>query len=334
LGHDLFNDKALSPSGEVSCERCHQTERNFTDGSETATGGVGGATRNTPSVVLAAWQRWQLWDGRADTLWMQALLPFENPNEFGSSRLFVAHRVYAQFRDAYEALFGPLPMELGFAYRFPVNGKPGDAAYDTLSPADQETITRIFVNVGKCIAAYERSFRAVPAPLDRYALGDRSALTDAQKDGLRSFFETGCAQCHWGPRLTDDSFHVIRFPTGRHDFAPDDGRIRANDSYGPSEFRADGKWSDAKQPPRQMSGEQRLLGSFKTPALRGVAVTAPYGHGGSVPSLLMAVDLHRTQGMPVGSQLTEGVVDPWLAPFESDRNAGLVALLQTMGLGR
>src|SRR5262249_11274809 len=107
IGHDLFNDKNLSPSGEVSCERCHQTERNLTDGSETATGGVGGATRNTPSVVLAAWQRWQLWDGRADTLWMQALLPFENPNEFGSSRLWVAHTVYERYREPYEALFGP-----------------------------------------------------------------------------------------------------------------------------------------------------------------------------------------------------------------------------------
>src|SRR5262249_16073302 len=75
LGETLFEDETLSPTGLVSCEGCHEKGRTFTDGNETATRGVGGVERNTPTVVIAAWSKWQLWDGRADTLWMQALLP-------------------------------------------------------------------------------------------------------------------------------------------------------------------------------------------------------------------------------------------------------------------
>lgn len=333
FGRTLFDDKLLSPSGEVSCERCHERHRSFTDGSETATGGVGGATRNTPSVVLAAWSRWQLWDGRADTLWMQALLPFEDPKEFGSSRLFVAHRVYDEHREAYEALFGAMP-PLDDLARFPPSGKPGDPAWEAMTPDDRDAVTRVFVDVGKAIAAFERSFRVSPNPLDRYALGDPSALTAEQKDGLAAFFQTGCAQCHWGARLTDDAFHVMRFPSGHEDFTPDRGRIEAAAKYDASEFRADGRWSDAKLPRRALEAEPRLLGAFKTPPLRGVAVTPPFGHGGSVPFLSMAIDLHRTRGMPEGHRLTTGVVDPWVVPFEAERVAALLAFVQTLAFAR
>ncbi|MBX3222315.1 MAG: hypothetical protein KF795_17480 [Labilithrix sp.] len=333
FGRTLFDDKLLSPSGEVSCERCHEKHRSFTDGAETATGGVGGGTRNTPSVVLSAWSRWQLWDGRADTLWMQALLPFEDPKEFGSSRLFVAHRIYDEYRDEYEALFGPLPA-LDDAGRFPPNGKPGDPAWNAMAPGDRDAVTRVFVDVGKAIAAFERSFRVSPNALDRYALGARDALTVEQKDGLAAFFATGCAQCHWGPRLTDDAFHAMRFPSGHEDFTPDNGRIEAAAKYDASEFRADGKWSDAKLPRRPLTAAPRLLGSFKTPPLRGVAVTPPYGHGGSVPFLSMAIELHRTRGRPEGDRFTIGAVDPWVVPFDAERTASLLAFVQTLGFSR
>ncbi len=84
-----------------------------------------------------------------------------------------------------------------------------------MAPADQQATTQVFVNVGKSIAAFERTIRGAGSPLDADASGDSTALTDPQKDGLLAFFQAGCAQCHYGPRLTDDAFHVLRFPAGR-----------------------------------------------------------------------------------------------------------------------
>jgi cytochrome c peroxidase len=331
LGNELFEDLTLSPSGLVSCERCHEKGRTFQDNSETATGGVGGGDRNTPSVVLAAWSRWQLWDGRADTLWMQALMPIEDANEFGSTRLFVAHRVYDAYKSRYEGTFGYMP-PLYEAARFPASGKPGDAPWEAMTQADRDAVTQVFVNVGKSIAAFERSFRATQLPFEVYLTGVSDALSEPQKDGIVAFFEAGCAQCHWGNRMTDDAFHVIRFPTGRHDLAPDRGRVDGFAKHDASEFRSDGRWSDAKIA-RTKPVDASTLGGFKTPSLRGVAVTAPYGHGGSVPLLTMAVDLHRTGGEPDGSRYTTGVADPFLVEFPADRVDSIVAFLSTLGLG-
>lgn len=331
LGSQLFDDKTLSPSGQVSCERCHEKGRTFQDGSETAAGGAGGADRNAPSVVLAAWSRWQLWDGRADTLWMQALLPFEDRREFASSRLFIAHRVYDAYKERYERLFGALP-PLADSVRFAPSGKPGDPAWDAMPAADQDAVTQVFVNVGKAVAAFERSFRVTELPFEGYVRGSPGALDDRQKDGIRAFFESGCAQCHWGNRMTDDAFHVLRFPTGRDDLQPDRGRVDGYGAHDASEFRADGRWSDAKIV-RSKPANPAMLGGFKTPALRGVAVTGPYGHGGSVPSLVTAVELHRVAGMPEGSRYTTGVAEPWLVDFPADRVESIALFLATLGLG-
>ena len=331
LGQILFDDKLLSPSGLVSCERCHEKGRAFTDGSETATGGVRGATRNTPSVVLAGWARWQLWDGRADSLWMQALLPIENENEMASSRLFVAHRIFAEYKFFYERVFGAMP-PLDDLTRFPASGKPGDPAWEAMPVADRDLVTKIFVDAGKSIAAFERSFRNVETPMEKYIRGDLAAFDDKQKEGLVAFFDVGCAQCHWGNRLTDDAFHTMRFPTGRDDLVPDLGRDASLAGFDVSDFASDGRWSDAKVS-RHKKRHPGMLGAFKTPPVRGVAVTGPWGHGGSVPSLEMAVDLHRTRGMPEGSRLTVGAVDPWVVPFDAAKVSALVALMGTMALG-
>ena len=96
-----------------------------------------------------------------------------------------------------------------------------DAAYDALSDADKDKVTRIYVNVGKSIAAFERAIRVKPNQLDAYAGGDLAALDADEKKSLHAFMANGCIQCHWGPRLTDDAFHVLRFPTGRQDGAAD-----------------------------------------------------------------------------------------------------------------
>ena len=333
LGLDLFQDRGLGPTERVTCEGCHETDRQFTDGANKPTRGAGLGHRNTPTIVLGAWQRWQFWDGRADTLWQQALGPLENETEYQSSRLWVAHRVDRTWRDEYEAVFGPMPL-IDDLRRFPGTGKPGDPAWDNMAADDKEIINRIFVNVGKAIAAYERSFRSFPNAPDRYAKGDNAALTDAQKDGLAAYFKAGCAQCHWGSRLTDDAFHVARFPSANEDFTPDDGRIAGAPKYEASEFRADSHFSDAPQPKRVVLTGSEQRGAFKTPALRGVTRTPPYGHGGGVATIETAIEHHRTRGYNDDPRLVTGTVDPWLATFDKALTATMLPFVQTLDFSR
>src|SRR5262249_47364849 len=142
--------------------------------------------------------------------------------------------------------------------------------------------------VGKAIAAYERTLRVKPNALDAYAGGDTSALSKPQRAGLYAFVTLGCMQCHYGPRLTDDAFHSTRFPTGRQDGQADQGRAGGVPILLASEFRADGPFSDAPSAAHGLAGlavDPAMIGAFKTAALRGVAGSAPYGHGGVLATL-------------------------------------------------
>lgn len=330
LGKTLFSDKLLSPSGTVSCSTCHDPALELTDGVAQSTG-VAKVNRNSPAIALAAHARWQFWDGRADTLWMQALGPFEDAKEFGSSRLFVAKQIQQRYSAEYAAVFGakyPLP-DLSV---FPPSGKPGDAAYDALSAADKDAVTRIYVNVGKAIAAFERSLRVKPNALDRYAAGDLSALTKPQKEALQGFFKVGCAQCHWGPRLTDDAFHAIRFPTGRQDGAPDRGRIDVLAGLAQAEFVATSKWSDAPQAAKLLTlpAEPSMLGAFKTPTLRGLPKSGPYGHGGTVATLLDVAKQYGERGVKPEDTRAVGETEVWLPQFDANVQAQLPALLEVL----
>lgn len=330
LGNALFFDPALSPSPKgVSCGSCHLPELLFQDGKDQAPEGVGVGSRNVPTVVLAADQRWLFWDGRADSPWAQAIMPVEDPSEMASSRLLVAHLVQRKYRSAYEAIFGPLP-PLEDAERFPAEGKPGDPAWEAMAAPDRAAVNRVFSDVGKALAAYEHSLRPVPNALDRYAAGELGALTDAQKDGLHAFFEAGCVQCHWGPRLTDDAFHVLRFPTGRPDRAGDRGRLDGLVKLEASEFLRSGAFSDAPAAPMTPPTSPSLLGAFKTPGLRGVPFTLPYGHGGSFGGLTSTVDAHRTGGLPPERPYAVGATEPWLVEFDAALTPKLVAFLLTL----
>lgn len=322
LGKKLFFDKRLSPSGKVSCSSCHDESKEFQDGEAQSIGGVTKVDRNSPPIALAAHARWQFWDGRADTLWMQALGPFENAKEFDSSRLFVAHAVATNYAAEYGAVFGATPTpDFSNPTRFPPTGKPGDASWQAMSAEDQKTVTELFVNVGKSIAAYERTLRVKPNKLDAYIAGDLNALSTPEKEGLRTFFGTGCAQCHWGPRLTNDAFHPDRYPTGRQDGQADRGRIDGVDQLLASEFA---------QPHPTLKSVPSQLGSFKTTSLRGVAGSAPYGHGGTLATLQDAARNYGLAGLPMSDPRAVGTTEMWLPQFAQVHADDLVPFLQIL----
>jgi cytochrome c peroxidase len=299
LGATLFDDTGLSPSG-VGCRSCHQAASAFTDTLPVGHG-VSDVTRNTPTIVASAFVRWPFWDGRVDSLWAQALGPTESAREMGSSRLFVAHRLWDTHRTAYETVFGALPL-LDDVARFPASGTPGDAAWEAMAPSDQDAIDRVFSNYGKAIEAFERTVSPPPTAFDAYVAGDPTALTELERDGLRELLRDGCVDCHHGPALSDGAFHAIDMPGFGTGAEADVGRLAALEALETSRFRRQGAYSDAPSTPDPIAGvtsfDASTTGAFRTPTLRALSLTAPYGHAGTFATLHDVVSHYARITMP------------------------------------
>ena len=168
FGQKLFFDTRFSSNGEVACATCHLPDKQFQDGTPLAHG-VGTTTRRTMTIIGTAYSPWLFWDGRKDSQWAQALGPMESPVEHGGNRTFYAHLVAEQYADEYTALFGPLP-DLSTLPRNagPVADPEAAANWEAMSPQEKEAVTRIYVNMGKSIAAYERFLIPGESRFDQY----------------------------------------------------------------------------------------------------------------------------------------------------------------------
>ncbi|MDX1616648.1 MAG: c-type cytochrome, partial [Candidatus Promineifilaceae bacterium] len=170
-----------------------------------------------------------------------------------------------------------------------------------MAPADRLTVSTVFANLGKALAAYERLLQPGPAPFDAYvtALVEAdeaamaAAMTEDQVAGLKLFISrANCTQCHNGPLLTSNSFHNIGVPEGAN--GPDSGRFSGVQQALNDEFNCLGAFSDAE--PDECAellfaktDSQELFGAFKVPTLRNVAETAPYMHAGQLATLAQVV---------------------------------------------
>lgn len=270
LGHRLFFDPRLSANGGVSCATCHRPERRFADTFPQSVG-IGPTHRNTPSLVGSAWSPWQYWDGRKDSQWSQALAPLEHPGEQGAGRHAVADVLGNDrwYRERYASLFGTAP--------------------------GREPVDRVFVNVGKALAAYERKLRPGPTRFDTYAQALRKGvafgalLTADELAGLRLFIgKARCIDCHNGPLFTNNAFHNTGQLSAPGEL-PDRGRFDGVNEIRGDPFNCMGEFSDAGP---EACGELRFvqdgpetLGAMRTPSLRNLGGTAPYGHHGRIPDL-------------------------------------------------
>ena len=333
LGRAFFMEKGWSANGSVSCQSCHFQTSGCAD-SLPLSRGIGSTTRNAPTLLMSAHNSWFFADGRADSAWMQALGPIEEPNEFGSSRLKVVHFVATQYADQYARAVGePLP-DFSDLARFPAEGRPGDPAFDSMTTNDQESVNRVFANVGKLIASYERTILVSTSPFDRYVGGELQALTADQKTGLKEFFTLGCAQCHHGPTLSDGAFHALRFPTGNPDGQPDHGRRAAYDVLTQSPFSRSGPFSDQRSAPYPRPADnEHAEGAFRTPTIRVVATTGPYGHGGNIATLDALVEMYRLPGLPGDDARATGTVEPWVPAFGAAEGTHLTKFLATFSGG-
>jgi len=346
LGRRLFFDAGLSADGRISCASCHDPARYFTDGRSTSMG-LGATSRNAPTVVGAAYSPFLYWDGRRDSLWSQALTPLEASAEMGSTRLEVARRVTTHESHAadYRALFGA-PPDLSRAAGLPARAGPfGDpearAAWRALPPETRRAVDGVFADVGKAIAAYERTLLPAPSRFDRYVghllAGDAEAagrVLDADEvAGLRLFIDparTMCLRCHNGPLLSNQAFHDVA--TGRLGGVPDLGRSIGLEALFLDPFNCLGPHSDAGPDDcgelRFLNRREgaRLTGAFKTPSLRGVSRTAPYLHNGALASLDEVVAHYREPPESASSELLP-------LALEDAEARQLVAFLRTLDGG-
>lgn len=295
LGQLLFFDPGLSRTGTVSCASCHEPDRAFTDGRPVAVG-VGTGPRRTMTVLDAAHQSWLGWDGRADSLWSQALQPIERDIEMGSSRGAAIGRVRHEprLREAWAAAFGAEP---------PDPARRSDAEID-----------RAFAQLGKAIAAYERKLVTGPSALDRWvdawkrdgqpaALSPGEGMSDAALRGLSLFTgRAGCWQCHGGPMLSDGEFHALGAP-GRPErgggVSSDPGRYGGVAALAASQFTSSGPHSDdpggAKaQLVRSLLRSPDQFGAMRTPSLRHAARGGPHFHEGQFETLEQVVRFYST----------------------------------------
>lgn len=338
FGATLFMDTRLSRDGTVSCGTCHKIDRHFQDDLPRGVG-VGTTDRRTMPLEGVAWSPLLFWDGRRDSLWAQALTPLEDGREHGGDRAFYVRFVADHFRDRYERIFGPLPDLTGVPEHAGPRGGPAEqAAWTSLTDAQRDGVDRAFANIGKAIAAFERSLAPAETRFDRFARslakgeeGDgNAALTGEEVQGLRLFIgKAQCLRCHNGARLTDDFFHNTGIPDAPG-LPPDTGRAGGVPQLLADPFNCLGRFSDGSPDDcrelRFMKKEgPELVRAFKTPSLRGVAERPPYMHAGQVASLAEAVDHYaRAPVAPAG----HSEVNP-LTLSEREK-AALVAFLKTL----
>lgn len=299
LGRRLFFDVKLSGNGRVSCATCHLADRDFQDDRPLAQG-VGVTNRRTMPIAGTAHSPWMFWDGRSDSQWSQALGPLESGVEHGGGRTQYAQYIAASYRADYEKEFGRLPdlSELP-AHASPHGDSATRAAWAALPASRRDEITRVYVNMGKAIAAFERRITYAPSRFDRFVDAELAGsphtsadrFTPDEEAGLRLFIgKANCITCHNGARLTDDHFHNTGVPTSPLVATVDSGRASGVREAVAGEFNCLSRYSDAR---REQCGELRfavtegaeLVRAFKTPSLRNVAARAPYMHAGQLATL-------------------------------------------------
>ena len=369
---DLDNDGSRSTlgvrgqSGKVSCAGCHIAKSGFLDDRspfKEISLGTGWTARHTPSLLDVGQATLVMLGGRRSTLYSQVFGALENPLEMNSSRLFLAQWIASRYRAEYEAVFGAGALApLADAARFPLltpettgcrmlqtvdhpraqppdplyecHGFPGDGAeYDSLSPADQDLVTRIVVNAGKAVAAYERLLACGQSRFDAWVHGDAGALTPLEQRGVKLFIgKGGCVTCHSGPYLSDQKFHNLGLeekPTratvfnGNDHGAAADLPLAAADPLGIASTYSDG--TDGRMP---ATIGPEYQGAFRTTALRCVGKRPSFMHSGLLHTLEEVVAFFNRGGDAPGSYVGKAVLAP--LGLTDDEQAELVAFLRAL----
>lgn len=181
IGKRLFDDPALSGSGQIACSSCHNPELGLGDGLRTSFGDRRQrGRRNAPTLYTVAWMTPLFWDGRSPTLEDQAIHPIMDSKEMAGATRKVAARVRssASYREAFRAADGT--RRIGIE------------------------------DVARALAAYERTLAPPRTRWNRVLEKGGRFLDDQELKGLHLFrTKAGCVSCHSGPLLSDGQFHNL-----------------------------------------------------------------------------------------------------------------------------
>lgn len=309
IGQLLFFDPILSGNKDISCATCHHPQLGSGDGVSLGLGtgatGLGperqadgplAASRRIPRNAPALWNlgarelRVMFHDGRVEVdpanpagfltpqgpldymsfdsvLAVQALFPPTSPEEMAgrSGENRIADAVAAEHFHGDDGVWGLLAARVDAIaeYRAAFNVYRGRAASVGMD------------EIANALAAFmEWEFRAIDSPFDRY-LREEAALPSEAGEGMRLFYgKAGCAACHSGPLMTDQDFHAMGMPP----IGP--GKQRDDEGYTMDIGRA------------FVTGDEADAYAFRTPMLRNVTQTGPWGHSGAFSDLRDFLDHH------------------------------------------
>ena len=336
IGQLLFYDKILSGNQNISCGTCHHHDFGSSDGQSLGIGeggsGMGknrtagvGADRIKKRIPRNATGLWNIGHKSIRNLFHDGRLEvsdlyqngFNSPAEEwlpdGLDTIVAAQAIFpmvAQFEMAgnpkENEIAGAIHDRIDAAWpilakRVRVIPEYGDMfvdAFDNIYSADQVTIVEIAQALGDFINLEWQSY---DTPYDDFVAG-KSALAEDAERGRRLFFgRANCASCHSGPLFTDQGFHALGLPA----FGP--GRTRRFDPM-PRDVGRMGKSDDLADAYR-----------FRTPSLRNVALTAPYGHNGAYPTL-EGIIRHHADPIDMRKKWTRDMAQlpnvPWLQEID------------------
>ena len=338
LGQKLFFDTRFSSNGEVACASCHLPDQLFQD-SIPLSNGVGTTNRRAMTLIGTAYSPWFFWDGRKDSQWAQALGPMESPVEHGSNRTYYAHLIDQYYRAEYEALFGEMPQVSHLPLvTGSVESAEVIAAWEAMSVADRENVTRIYVNMGKSIAAYERYLNPGESRFDQYVEavlnGDYKSANQILKDdeiaGLKLFIgPANCTDCHNGPLFTNNDFHNTGVPAAAG-LPEDTGRTLGAQQVLADEFNCLSIYSDADESQclelkYMVTDTHEQERQFKPPSLRNVFNRGPFMHAGQFATLQQVLTHYNTAPTaPAGHSELEPL------NFTDEQLTQIIAFLRTL----
>ena len=317
IGQLLFYDKILSGNRNISCGTCHHHTLAGTDGMSLGIGegGVGLGADRTPGagqdkiharIPRNAPSTWNLGHKDVQVIFHDGRIQATDSPDFdfdtpagkllprGLNSIIAAQALFPPSSDA-EMAGAPGENEVANAFAdridrgwallakrvrtIPEYGDMFVAAFDTVEKPEDVTI----VEIANAIAAFiGTEWRSYDTPYDFWVRDGIPLPANAERGRQLFFGDAGCVACHNGPLFTDQQFHASWLPS----FGP--GRTREFDLI-PRDVGRMGKTDRIEDAYR-----------FRTPTLRNVAVTGPYGHNGAYPTLRSMI---RHMSDPVGERM-------------------------------
>lgn len=290
LGRHLFYDRRLSGNGEQSCADCHEQAHAFAAPDATVPGSTGQAgVRNPMALVNVAWNATLTWANPAlVTLEQQIPVP----------------------------LFGQFPVELGILDQDKVmESLLGDERYPALFDlafpdlSSGESVTEPTLHeVNLALASFVRALVSFDSRYDRYQLGEREAMSEAELRGMGLFFSERfeCHHCHSSFNLTNSVVHVQTTFTERPFHNTGLYNVAGTGDYPPDN---QGLYAHTSNP--------FDMGKFRPPTLRNIEMTAPYSHDGTVATLEDVVENYTRGGRLIedGPYTGDGRDNPYKSGF-------------------